>query len=230
MMRISVKCLLLAINVAVTCPVATAQQLQVLPKDEAARDPAFLAFRTRLFAAIRSRDVAHIVAQSTSDILISFGGNGGHDELRDFLLVPEENYADEYKHLAVETREENWATFEETLALGGVFTAPDTFVTPYMFAYDFPEKYDVFGILVVTGTSVLMRGAPNRDAPVLARLNYAVVTGNEIDPVNGYAEVTLHDGAKGFVHVDYLRSPIDQRAVFRREGSEWKMEVLVAGD
>ncbi|MCP5086420.1 MAG: SH3 domain-containing protein [Rhodobacteraceae bacterium] len=215
---------------ALASQAALAQQLQVLPRDEAARDPAFLAFLTRLQEAIHSRDLAYIVAQSSSDVLVSFGGNGGHDELREFFLVPEENYADEYKHLAAETREENWATFEETLTLGGVFTAPGTFVTPYIFAYDFPEKYDVFGILVVTGTSVLMRQAPDRDAPVLARLNYAVVTGNEIDPVNGYAEVTLHDGAKGFVHVDYLRSPIDQRAIFRREDGEWKMEVLVAGD
>ncbi len=230
MFRISVQCFLLAASLALASQVAMAQQLQLPPRDEAARDPAFLAFRARLLEAIQSRDVDYIVVHSTADILISFGGNGGHDELREFLLEPEENYADEYKHLAAAAREEHWAAFEEALDLGGVFTSPDTFVTPYIFAFNFPDRYDTYETLVVTGSSVLMRQAPASDAPVMARLNYSVVTGYEDKAVNGYAEVVLHDGTRGFVHADYLRSPIDYRAVFERIDGVWKMAVLVAGD
>jgi hypothetical protein len=37
-------------------------------------------------------------------------------------------------------------------------------------------------------------------------------------------------GKKGFVKAEFVRSPIDYRAIFEKKGRNWKLTAFVAGD
>jgi hypothetical protein len=52
-------------------------------------------------------------------------------------------------------------------------------------------------------------------------------------PVNeqeGWTAVWLDGGGVGYVASEYVRSPIDYRAIFRFENRQWRLVTLLAGD
>ncbi len=213
-----------------------AQQAVALPVDEASQNPAFFAFRERLIAMVEAKDVEGIVANSCSDINLSFGGAGGHDDLRDFLNVPESLFSAEYKHLAPKQRAENWANLLKVLTLGGQFDAEGGFWAPYTWTAKVPDSFDPYSTYFITGEDVLMRDAPSKDGTAIDSLSYNIVTVPWLsEEQNGEAAVYLPverpGGTIGYVHRDFLRSQIDYRANFNKhEGGEWKMCLFLAGD
>lgn len=187
---------------------------RVEPFDEANLKPSFLAFRTELITAVARRDIDFVVEQATEDIFLSFGSVAGRTEFRSMLTSGGDAY---------------WNELEEVLRLGGAFASASVFEAPYTWAADLPDDLDPFFAGFIIGEEVVLRDRPNRLGAVLALLDYEVVTllgGGEGD----YEAVRTAAGVDGYVHHDYVRSPIDYRAIFERRDGRWLIAVFIAGD
>ena len=72
-------------------------------------------------------------------------------------------------------------------------------------------------------------------SPILARLSFDVVrvTDSTATPGPGrhaWIPVQLADGRAGWVSAEFIRSPVDYRAIFARRDGRWLLEALIAGD
>lgn len=200
------------------------------PVDQAVQHPSFAAFRARLIDAVVRRDVDDVVAQASGDIHLSFGGHAGHADFRELLTVPEDSLVDEFKHEAAQRREQYWDALEEVLRLGGRFTAPGRFEAPYTFTVELSVDDDPFRTGFITGDNVVLRDRPNRHGSAIGSLSYDIVTILDRGEGTRYREIRLASGRQGFVHEDYLRRPVDHRAIFEERDGKWHMVTFIAGD
>jgi hypothetical protein len=212
------ECLLALSAMAAVTNVAAAPRAQAPardrcePVDEAARRPDFFSFRARLQQAVAARDVDAVMDVVAVDIRISFGPENGIEAFKRQWRI---NDPDSPLWLALGT----------VLSLGGYFENPDAFVAPYTFRCG-----DGFKDVVVTGHNVNVRSAPSSSAAVLRTVSFAIVRGQAGSSVEGWSEVQLADGRKGYMASAYARSPIDYRAYFVRAGGSWRMAMFAAGD
>ena len=116
---------------------AAAQVAKLYPVDEAARDPEFFAFRTRLIVAVQKHDTAFLYSVLSEHIRISFGSGGGAAAFKE-RWHPEDP----------ESR--LWDTLAEVLAFGGQFDESKTFCAPYWFAARLSAGDDPFVYGVTT--------------------------------------------------------------------------------
>ncbi|MEM7598318.1 MAG: hypothetical protein AAF382_11540 [Pseudomonadota bacterium] len=200
------------------------------PVDEAESDASFVTYRDALIAAVVARDIDAILAMAAADIMLSFGGDAGHDALRAFLEVDPEQFSPDQKHEVPALRERNWAELETVLRLGGLFRDDGTFVAPYTFAAEQPADMDPFEVLFITGSGVALRDRPIRFGNVVTRLNYDVVTFRNWVTGTQFVELEMADGTKGFVHRDFARFLLDHRAIFAKVDGSWTMTHFIAGD
>lgn len=190
----------------------------LVPVDEGPRVPDFLAFRTRLLAAIAARDTSALLAAVDPNVQTSFGDAGGIADFRE-----------RWKPEAPDSR--IWQELGSLLALGGTFTGDSIFVAPYVFA-TWPESLDAYEHGAVVFRDVTLREAPRADARVLATLDYEIVRLRLSDaplPPEGWTAVE-HAGRAGYVASDSMRFALDYRAIFSRKPEGWKLVILVAGD
>lgn len=209
---------------------ANAAERKAMPVDEAAQVQGFEAYRNDLLAAIARRDVDAVVASAAPDIELSFGGDAGHDALRKFLTLSEDDLADDYKDQAAAMRESYWDAMEEMLRLGGKADGPEAFDAPYTWTVELSETDDPFTIYFVIDHDVPMRDRPNRHGAVIRTLAYDVVQAIDGGEGTGFLKVRLHSGEGGFVDKAQLRSAIDYRARFERGPAGWKMVFFLQGD
>jgi hypothetical protein len=192
-------------------------QQPFLPVDEASRRPDFFSFRAQLQRAIARHDTAALLAVVHPKIKNSFGGNDGIDEFRTMWNI-------------ASGQSEVWDVLGTVLSLGGSFQDDHTFVAPYVFSR-WPDQVDSFEHVAVIGTDVRVRSQPNTDAPVIATMTFAILPvarpGVEVD---GWTAVRIEGNRIGHIASQFVRSPIDHRAIFRNEGRQWKLVTLVAGD
>lgn len=209
--------------------VSFGQERYVKPVDEASKDASFLAFRTKLIAAVKKKDAKYILAIVDKNIKNSFGGNDGIAEFKEAWDLEKANT-------------NFWQVFSEVINNGGHFvkegnSTTKTFWAPYSFN-GFPEDLDAFEHSVVFGSGVNLRQGPSTDSKVVASLSYNIVTVNRGDEVihdhNGENQtwngVQTLGGKKGFIRSDFLRSPIDHRAGFEKIKGQWKLVIFIAGD
>ena len=191
---------------------------QLLPVDEASRQPEFFTFRARLQTAVAARDADAVVAMADPNIKLGFGGDDGAELLRASLMA-----ADAAPY---------WREIASVLALGGAFKGDDSFRAPYFFA-KWPDGADGFECGVIVGRSVNVRREPRADAAVVASASYDIVqhmVAGAGNPPEGWAAVELSNGTKGFVRADFLGGPTGLRALFNRVNGQWRLTALVAGD
>lgn len=202
---------------------ASAQVATLLPVDEAAQRPDFFSFRAQLQSAIARRDTAALLAVVDPGIRISFGDEGGIDDFRRQWKLDEAGGRDS----------ELWAELGTVLAFGGSFEG-DRFAAPYVFSR-WPSAYDSFEHVAIVGERVRVRAEGRADAPVVGRLDYAVVprgrvTGHGPADGSGWTAIRLRDGRTGYVASALVRGPVDYRALFARGPAGWRLEAFVAGD
>jgi pyruvate/2-oxoglutarate dehydrogenase complex dihydrolipoamide acyltransferase (E2) component len=184
---------------------------KLLPVDEAKNDPALLAARDELLAAVRERNADKVVALVDPKIRTSFGGGAGAADLRKALSRPG-----------------TWEDFEQLLSLGGTFKGEGdgrSFWAPYVYSA-WPDAHDPFESLAVIGSDVPLRESSDASAPAIATLSHDIVTRAKGDRVN----VKTADGKTGWVDPKQLRSPVGYRAGFMKSGGRWRMNALVSGD
>jgi uncharacterized protein YgiM (DUF1202 family) len=194
-----------------------AQNVRVLkPVDEAAQNPNFLAFRTRLKDIVAKHDTKALLDVLHPDIRASFGSDSG---IPAFVAMWTPNEPDSML----------WKELGTVLELGGTFDGPSMFTAPYTFSR-WPNDVDSFEFMAVTGTNVRIRTEPRANAAVLATVSYAILE-NDLDAkeVDGWTAVKF-DGKRGYVSSQFIRSPIDYRARFEYENGRWRMVFFLAGD
>ncbi|MCB2013740.1 MAG: SH3 domain-containing protein [Sphingobium sp.] len=189
------------------------------PRNECAADPAYFAFEQQLRQAVAERNPAQLLALVDTSIKSSFGGDDGIEEFRTSWQL------DKAETSPI------WLELERILALG--CAKKDGYAAlPYMFAH-MPDRYDAFSSFVATGTNIVMREGPSRDARAVARLDWDIMT--QVDD----GEATSEDWVKvsstvnhnvGYVHKSLLRSPIDYRLIVQPVDGVLKIVTFVAGD
>jgi len=186
------------------------------PVDEAPRRADFVEFRRRLQDAVTRKDTAAVLAAVDPGVRIDFGNSGGVQAFKDRVI---DNRAEDF-----------WKEFGTILRLGGRFRTNDAFDAPYTFSA-WPENLDSFECLAVIGTRVRLREAAGLDARIVTQLDFAIVrvTRAEAD-TPGWRRVQLADGRTGWVSSQYLRGPIDHRALFQFHDGRWWLMAYVAGD
>ena len=184
------------------------------PRDECAKLPGFAAFRDKLFAAAKARDADALAALADPKINLDFGGGAGIDELKKRLSDP------------------TVRLWDEIAALSGLGCAVDGGIAtlPAIFSR-VPDDVDAATTMLITGTEVPLRGKPLRSAGVVRTLDWALVTlAGGFDPSAAYTQVTAADGSRGSISTARLRSLLDYRLIAERQGDQWRITALIAGD
>jgi hypothetical protein len=133
-----------------------------------------------------------------------------------------------------------WNEFILVLSNGGTFDKESKnkmFQAPYTFT-GFPEDLDAFDYQAVFGNNVNLRSKPEMNAPIVASLSYNIVKvdfENSVKDKNkadeySWLKIETLGGKKGFVKAEFVRSPIDYRAIFEKRKGKWIMTVFLAGD
>ena len=187
---------------------------KLLPRDEAATRPDFLAFRRQLQNAVARKDTAAVLRIADPDIKMDFGGGEGLEFLERSINDPSRDF---------------WGEFGLALAMGGTFVAPDDFATPYVYSA-WPDGFDSFECMAVTARAVRLREKPTTTSRVLAWLNFDIVEWIQGPETTGWERVRLASGLTGYVAATFLRSPINLRAWFARTEGGWRLKAFVAGD
>jgi hypothetical protein len=200
--------------------------------DEAPKDTSFFIFREQLIRAVERRDVFHLMDVIHPEIKVDFGGAAG---VADFVSVWELESPEKAKSSRV------WSILKKVLDNGGTFTdGGKLFIAPYTYAI-WPDDYDAFEYVAITGSGVRLRSAPNLQSQTLTMISYHVVkrleTTSREETIGGetypWEKVQLpgDDGQEGYVYGKYVASSIDFRAAFEKQANgKWLMSFLVAGD
>lgn len=216
----------LAAAVALVCaavfsPPALAQQgppSGAYPYEDAgAEDPAFTAFRAQLIRAVRRRDVEAVMALSSEEIFLGFGGDAGRADFRRILG----DFPELWHALTFALQNGSWRTEEGYSA-------------PYWFSMPTSGDYDPYTTAFVPARDVVVRDGPSRDAQGIAAVTFGFVAilPPFLGPGEGdYQRVRTANGVEGFMAVEFIESVIGYRAGFsRRDDGAWEMRFFLAGD
>jgi hypothetical protein len=195
--------------------------MTLCPVDEAAQDPAFAAYRTKLLDAVERKDEAALLPLLADTMRVNFGGGGG--------------IADFQKHWKTSSPDSPlWAELGAILEHGGSFIGEGTsrsFWAPYVYS-KWPDDVDAFEHLAVMRAGAPLRNAANDAAAVVQALDWAIV--KVLEPASdsdaAWRHVRAPDGTEGWISTKDVRSPIGYRAGFNQVNGQWKMTALVAGD
>jgi hypothetical protein len=208
------------------CVNILAQERFAMPIDEGAKDASFAAFRTKLIAAVKKRDVKYILSITDKNIKLGFGGEDGIENFKKNWKIYNRN-------------SEFWKEMLTVLTHGGAFDdkKKTSFYAPYLFV-NFPEDIDAFEYQAIFGNNVNLRSKPDINSSIVATLSYNVV---KIDYENSvksptdenqflWVKIETLGGKKGYVKPEFVRSSIDYRAGFDKIRGRWILTFFLAGD
>lgn len=213
----------------------SAQEKYLKPVDDAAKDPSFLEFRTKLIAAAERKDTKYVIGVMDPKIHLSFGGHAGIADFKE-LWQPDMKGSLFWEEL-LGVLKNGGALGEETEEGNKTFYAPYTFTN----FPDYPDL-DIFRDGAVIGTNVNLRNKPSLKSKVIGSLSYNIVMidhGNSVmkKAVPGidmrtyeWYKVETLGGKKGYVHADYVRGHVDYRIGFEKQKGKWKITMFIAGD
>jgi hypothetical protein len=211
-------------------PAASQDTVRLLPVDEADQDSTFFDFRARLIEAVVHRDADYLLNQFSSDGLDGFGGQISRDE-----------FARVWKPHRIDS--EIWPVLGHVLAHGGAFEEDPTtryFLAPYYSASWPGVELNSFEYAAIVGDRVPVRGEPKEESEQVASLSYDVVKLPGIPPEiecsrrdwreEKWQEIVLPEGGRGFVACRHIGMAIGYRIAFEKEGGEWVISFIDAGD
>lgn len=213
-LRVPIVLLAACLALGALAPVAAAQSYP--PKDAGADDPVFAAFRQELRRIAAERDLRGLISLSAPDIHLSFGGDSGEEGLR---------------RLSKST--DFWLALQRVLSTATIAQGEEGYVAPYWFAIEHDARFDPFETFFVMGSDVLLRKSADREAEAIGAVSYGFVrrlTPYRPEGEPEYVEVETSAGRKGFIASRLLRSVVDYRIGFTREGGGWRVSFFVAGD
>lgn len=196
-----------------------AQASRLPPRDECRAIPGFSKVRQDLAWAVQRRDAKALLALTDARITYSFGDDPGRA-----------GFIKTWKLDRAPAASPIWQQLDRVLALGCGQDGDGNPAMPLMFVKGDPGGGDPFETAVVTGSGVALRSKAAADAPVVARLDWDVVTlvaGMSDTP---WQHVRTAQGGTGWVSTPLVRSFVDYRAVFARMKVRWRMTAFIAGD
>jgi Bacterial SH3 domain len=202
------------------------QERFVKPVDDAKLDPSFLAFRTKLIAAVDRKDSKYVLSIVDPNIQNGFGGEDGIVKFRRGWKLESPN-------------SEFWTEFSKVIKNGGSFTGEGRnkmshFGAPYVFS-SWPEDIDIYEHAVIFGSDVNLRRSPEPNGEIVGRLSYNIVKVADSETTadgkpSEWLKVTTLGGQTGYVKSDFIRRSIGYRAGFEKKRGIWKMTYFLAGD
>jgi len=200
------------------------------PRNDCTEMPGAAQFLRDLNDAVARRDEDALAALAAEDIKLDFGDGAGIAELRRRVSAPGGGL---------------WEELEQLVTLGCASNSQGGLTVPWYFEQQIPVA-DPLGGFMVTGTDVPMRRAPESDAPVVARLDWAAVDlvpgeaehagfrhvravpppGEGEDSVGGLRP----DPPSGYVAQGQLRSMVDYRLTAASRNGRWRIISFVSGD
>lgn len=194
---------------------------KLFPINETSKNISFSQFKSDLLTAISSQDQLFILSILDSNILNSFGGDGGIEEFKSLWKI--DNSSSQF-----------WSIFKSTFDLGGFFSVDKLeFTFPYL-TMAFPEELDSFtyGVIITDSAKVFRSTNENSNFhttnyTILEKLEWSEIG---LDKDATYIPVVIGIYRYGFVKKRDFRSPIDYRGRFIFKENSWKLKSFVAGD
>jgi len=206
---------LLAALAAMTLP-ATARADKLPPRDECAADASFTTFRTTLKGIVARKDAKALLALTTPDIEYSLDpgipGRTGFAKEWDLIHPASSNL---------------WTELDLALSLGCALDPGEASI-PHMYAR-LPQSRDTFATTMPSRPRVNLRASPNTDSPVVALLDWDILTVID-EKDSAWTHVKTDEGKEGYVRADFLRNPLAYRAIFRKRDGKWMMAIFINGD
>jgi hypothetical protein len=185
------------------------------PADGCGRLPRAEAFRLALAKAVLAKDAGAIASLALPTVRLGFGGDDGRARFRQRLA------ASDGKLLA---------DLREVLRLGCAANAQGGITMPWYFAQDMGQV-DSYSAMLVTGVDVPLFAAADAKSAVKQRLSWELVTlDGGLRPDASFQQVATADGQKGYIASEQLRSLLALRVLATREGGQWRISAVVAGD
>jgi len=209
----------LIILFTVTCPSQIKKPLKLIPVDQSYKDNSLLKFKKEVFTAIDKKDTNFIISILDTNILNSFGGNGGIKEFWEMWQMQDPNSS-------------FWLELKKVFSMGGIFISNERkiFVMPYLFGI-WPEDLDPFTYIAAINKNVTIHESPSKNSKILKKINYDILLVLDYyDEYNNWKKVMTVDSLSGFVQKEFVRSPIDYRAILQKEKGKWKITSFVSGD
>jgi len=198
-----------------TAALLSAQRLP--PVDDSPRNPEFRGFVRKLASVAAKRDAKGLKKLVDDDVI---SGSEGKKDLK--------GWAEFRKRWRPEDPQSDvWDALATMCDLGFVQMHPTMFVSPYV-SWRFPQDLDSRGAWVVTRAGVPLREMPDREAKVVATLEFDIVreaTGASAAPA-AWKRVRKGDGTEGFVLAQHLQSPNMPRGQFARQQGRWIIVAL----
>jgi hypothetical protein len=205
---------------------ARAQEIKLLPVDEAAGDMSWVRFKNALLEAIEKHDKKFVLGVIDANIRNGPAAPSGIAEFKqqwDFDSEPKELFAE----------------LRSILFLGGVYVkerhAPRQFCGPYV-AMKWPDDYDPYHAGAIVSKEVLVKESPSPNAKTIATLAYDIVgvpdwevADEDRNSPQKWVKVSLK-AREGYVPEEQIRSAIEHRACFQRTAHGWKLTALSAGE
>jgi hypothetical protein len=209
---------LLALLLATTVP-AAAQQRQLDPQDEAAKDASWADFKKQLLAAAQKRDRGFVLGMLDSDVRSGLEGERGPAEFsRQWGL--DSDTSPFWEELAI------------VLALPAAYHRPEKgpleLCVPYV-AVRWPQDMEAFGGGAILVEKALVKSAPSAAAETVATLSFHIVEVSDwevndraADSKQKWVKISLKSG-EGYVLEEQIRSPIEHAACFAKGEGGWRM-------
>lgn len=185
--------------------------------DQCSSDPDFADYRRRLERAVRARDPAALRALVSPDIKVDFGGNAG------FAAFARAWNLDRPRQSRL------WQELAQVMRLG-CRREQDLLVMPAYFSA-LPEGADPSEVMVALRAGAVWPRKAVTGAPIgrFRRGQVLALSGPHPGP-GSWVPVRLSPVVDGYVRAADVRSPLDYRALFGREGGRWRLTAFVAGD
>jgi hypothetical protein len=204
---------------------AGAQELRLLPVDEAAQDASWMSFKNRLIAAISKRDRKYVLSILDPNV------RGGADSGRG---VPEFRKQWELDSDASPL----WQELPAALFLGAAYVKHDKgqreLCAPYV-SVRWPQDIDAFAGGAIIAKEVFVKAAPSSRSDTLATLSYHLVevrdwevADQSADSKQKWVRVRIPKG-EGYVPEEQIRSPIEHTACFVKGANGWRLTGFAPG-
>jgi hypothetical protein len=191
------------------------------PLDEGGNDVQFAEFRQNLIGSIEKKNYDWALPRIATDIKYSLGEDGNKRE----LLKAWENIPS--------AREEFFGELLKCLKMGGQFKKYDGrkfFVAPYVFSA-WPEDMDAFEFVAVPTPVVKVFAAADEKQEPIASVGHTIVRIDYSSQSEGWNRIEYEDGAWGWIMTKDVRSPLDYRAYFEKNGAgSYELVTFIAGD
>lgn len=187
------------------------------PQDETARAPGFAAFKTRFMQALKAQDVAWLESRITSQSHFGFGPN--EQGLSGFRA----RYRPEHPDSSL------WRVLEKIMGTAGSYH-PEEGMVCFPWLYRRLPSSEGDSRAVILGVEVDVRSGPGAQTPVQERLSWEIV--EVLGQEGSWVQIRGPEGSlrSGWVHADFIHSPMGPRIGFMRQDGSWRIQFLVSGD